>query len=89
MTKKMWMLAAILICGVTTVLTSCSNDDNSASSDSEKSKAVDYSDKDNWLNRPDATKAVDCFYVYPTEYVDDSEGASMFADINNQILREA
>ena len=58
-------------------------------SDSEKSKAVDYSDKNNWLRQPEKTKDVDVFYVYPTEYVDDSEGASMFADINDKSLRGA
>ena len=80
-----WMLAAILICGAT-VLASCSdNADNPA--DSEKAKAPDYSDKNNWLRQPKATKDVDVFYVYPTEYSDDSEGASMFADINDKSLR--
>ena len=80
-----WMLAAILICGAT-VLASCSdNTDNPA--DSEKAKAPDYSDKNNWLRQPKATKDVDVFYVYPTEYSDDSEGALMFADINDKSLR--
>ena len=88
---KKWMLAAILICG-TSVFTACSSKKNtkaSTDSDSEKSEAVDYSDKNNWLRQPEITKDVDCFYVYPTEYVDDSEGASMFADINDKSLRGA
>ena len=86
-----WMLAAILICGTTMVLSSCTNEsDNPAPVDPEsESKAPDYSDKNNWLRRPEATKDVDVFYVYPTEYSDDSEGASMFADINDKSLREA
>ena len=86
-----WMLAAILICGTTMVLSSCTNEsDNPAPVDPEsESKAPDYSDKNNWLRQPKATKDVDVFYVYPTEYSDDSEGASMFADINNKDLREA
>ena len=91
--KKMmqWMLASILISGTTMVLSSCTNEsDNPAPVDPEsESKAPDYSDKNNWLRQPQATKDVDVFYVYPTEYSDDSEGASMFADINNKSLREA
>ena len=73
------------------VLSSCTNEsDNPAPVDPEsESKAPDYSDKNNWLRQPKATKDVDVFYVYPTEYSDDSEGASMFADINNKDLREA
>ena len=53
-----------------------------------KENAPDYSDKNNWLRQPEATKDVDVFYVYPTEYADDSEGASMFADINDKSLRQ-
>ena len=91
--KKMmqWMLASILISGTTMVLSSCTNESNNpAPVDPEsESKAPDYSDKNNWLRQPQATKDVDVFYVYPTEYSDDSEGASMFADINNKSLREA
>lgn len=54
----------------------------------ETEKTVDYSDKNNWLRQPEITKAVDCFYVYPTEYSDDSEGASTFADIKDNSLRQ-
>ena len=61
----------------------------SVNTESEQYEALDYSDKNNWLRQPEATKDVDVFYVYPTEYADDSEGASMFADINDQSLREA
>ena len=88
---RMWINAAILICGTTMLFNSCSNkDDNPVPPNPEsEDKAPDYSDKNNWLRQPEATKDVDVFYVYPTEYVDDSEGASMFADINNEILREA
>ena len=88
---RMWMNAAILICGTTMLFTSCSNkDDNPVPPNPEsEDKAPDYSDKNNWLRQPEATKDVDVFYVYPTEYSDDSEGASMFADINNMSLREA
>ena len=47
----MWMLAVILTCGTTTLLTSCSStSDNPANPDSEKIKATDYSNKANWLH---------------------------------------
>ena len=70
------MLAAILICGTTMVLSSCSsNDDNPA--EPETVKAIDYSQKSNWLQLPEITKDVDAFYIYGTSYIDDSykEGA--------------
>ena len=85
-----WMLAAILICGIS-VFVACSSKKNNTApkdSDSEKSEAVDYSDKNNWLRQPEITKDVDCFYVYPTEYSDESEGAPVFANINDKSLRE-
>ncbi len=50
--------------------------------------SVDYSDRSNWLRMPEITKDVDAIYIYPTEYADDSEGAPMFADINDKTLRE-
>lgn len=81
--QKKWMLAAILTCGATVGLTSCSSsDDNTV-----PVKAVDYSDENNWMHQPEATKDVDCFYVYPTEYVDDSEGAPVFAAIDDPEMR--
>ena len=86
---KLWMIASILICS-TSVFTACSSKNKVPKDpDSEKSETVDYSDKNNWLRQPEITKDVDVFYVYPTEYVDDSEGASMFADINDMSLRGA
>jgi len=87
---KMWMIAAILACGTTMMLTSCSGkDDNPVPSNPEsEDKAPDYSDKNNWMRQPEPTKDVDVFYVYPTEYVDNSEGASMFAPINDKSLRQ-
>ena len=85
----MWMLTTIFICSMTLVLTSCSvKDDNPVPVNPEsENKAPDYSDKNNWMRQPEPTKDVDVFYVYPTEYVDDSEGASMFAPINDKSLR--
>ena len=86
---KKWMLAAILICGTTTVLTSCSsNDDNPV--EPETVKATDYSQKSNWLQLPEITKDVDAFYIYGTSYIDDSfkEGAPNYAPIDNQEMRQ-
>ena len=48
--SKLWMLAAILTCGATMVLTSCSSkDDNPApvKPDSEADVTIDYSDDNN------------------------------------------
>ena len=79
-----WMLAVILTCGTTTVLTSCSsNDDNPV--EPETVKATDYSQKSNWLQLPEITKDVDAFYIYSTLYVESSfeEGAPDYAPLNN------
>ena len=89
--KIQWLMAAILVCGTTMVLTSCSSKNmNTATADaeSEQYEAPDYSDRNNWMKQPEATKDVDCFYVYPTEYADDSENATTFADINEKTMRE-
>jgi hypothetical protein len=66
-----------------------SNDDNTTPKDpeSEKSEAVDYSDVKNWMRQPKATKDVDAFFVYPTEYDDPSEGAPKFAPIDEPAMR--
>ena len=73
------------------MLAGCSNDnqDENTNDDPVVYKPIDYSNKNNWLRQPEITKDVDCFYVYPTEYSDDSEGASMFADVNDKSLRDA
>ena len=85
------MLAAILICGTTMVLTSCHTEGDDivepANPESGKSEAVDYSDKNNWMRQPEATKDVDVFFVYPTEYEDYSEGAPLFAAIDEPAMR--
>ena len=52
-------------------------------------EAPDYSDKNNWMRQPEITKDVDTIYIYPTEYSDDSEGAPVFADIDQKSVREA
>ena len=80
---KKWMLAAILVCGATTVMTSCSDDND----DSSKSEilATDYNVKTNWLKFPKITKDVDAFYIYSTLYVESSfeEDAPDYAPLNN------
>ena len=47
----------------------------------------DYSDPANWLKIPEVTKEVDTFYIYPTAYLDSSEGAPDVCDIDSEILR--
>ena len=47
---------------------------NSESSETAESR-VDYSDPYNWLYRPEISKEVDIFYVYPT--VSSNETGSM------------
>ena len=88
--SKKWMLAAILICGAS-IFTACTSnkEDNPvpATPEDEQSKAVDYSDKNNWMYLSEATKDVDVFYVYPTEYVNESEGAPKFAPIDDPAMR--
>jgi len=89
--NSLWMLAVILICGSALVLASCARKNKqqlAAQSDGEEQKMPDYSNKNNWMQQPEATKDVDVFFVYPTEYVDDSPGAPTFADINEKKMRE-
>ena len=83
---KKWMLAAILICG-TSVFTACSSNDDDQAPKEYKSE-VDYSDKNNWMRQPVATKDVDAFFVYPTEYDDPAEGAPKFAPIDAAAMRQ-
>ena len=49
---------------------------------------IDYSNKNNWMKQPKITKNVDTIYIYPTEYDDNSAGAPIFADINEEAMRE-
>ena len=81
----MWMNAAILICGTTTMLSSCvSESDNPASVD-PASVPTDYSNKEHWLSLPEITKDVDAFYIYSTSYIESSfeEGAPDYAPLDN------
>ncbi len=79
------MNAAILICGTTTMLSSCvSESDNPASVD-PASVPTDYSNKEHWLSLPEITKDVDAFYIYSTSYIESSfeEGAPDYAPLDN------
>ena len=67
------MLAAILICGTTMVLSSCSSKDNSSSTEPKNAGAPDYSQKSCWHQIPEITKEFDTFFIYPTEYIGSNE----------------
>ena len=47
----------------------------------------DYSDSTNWLAIPEITKDVDTFYIYPTAFMDASEGAPVICEIDSEIMR--
>ena len=49
---------------------------------------INYADPNNWMKQPKITKNVDTIFIYPTEYIDDSEGAPTFADINEKLMRK-
>ena len=78
---KKWMLAAILICGTTTVLNSCSSNPNDAG-------APDYSQKSCWYKIPEITKEFDTFFIYPTEYMGANEGDPDYASLDNPDMVE-
>ena len=68
-----WMLAAILTCGATMVITSCSSKDDNpvpVNPGSETEVIIDYSDDNNWVQTHKPTKDVDAFYIYSTSYID-------------------
>ena len=80
---KNWMLAAILICGTTMVLSSCTAESDNPAPD-PASVATDYSRAEHWLSLPDITKDVDAFYIYSTVYVETSfeKGAPDYATLD-------
>ena len=78
--KKM-MLAAILICGTTTLLNSCSRNPRDAG-------APDYSQESCWDKIPEITKEFDTFFIYPTEYMGSDEGAPDYAPLDNPDMVE-
>ena len=82
---KMWMNAAILICGTTTMLSSCASESDNPAPVDPASVATDYSDEEHWLSLPEITKDVDAFYIYSTSYIESSfeEGAPDYAPLDN------
>ena len=79
------MNAAILICGTTTMLSSCASESDNPAPVDPASVATDYSDEEHWLALPEITKDVDAFYIYSTSYIESSfeEGAPNFAPLDN------
>jgi hypothetical protein len=81
---KAMMQAAILICGATTVLTSCtSKDDNPIPTPTEDIGAPDYSKEACWWKIPEITKEFDTFYIYSTMYMGANEGDPDYATLDN------
>ena len=79
------MQAAILTCGATTVLTSCtSNDDNSVPTPTEDIGAPDYSKEACWWKIPEVTKEFDTFYIYSTIYFAGNESDPDYATLDNK-----
>ena len=52
-------------------------------------KPTDYSAVVNWMTKPAVTRAVDTFYIYPTAYIDMSEGAATICDIDDPLMRQS
>ena len=52
---KMWMNAAILICGTTTMLSSCASESDNPAPVDPASVATDYSDEEHWLIQTKST----------------------------------
>ena len=79
------MNAAILICGTTTMLSSCASESDNPAPVDPASVATDYSDEEHWLSLPEITKDVDAFYIYSTSYIESSfeEGAPDYAPLDN------
>ena len=81
---KKSLLAATLVCGATSVLTSCgSNEDKPVPVNPEDPNAIDYSQKANWYKIPEITKEFDTFYIYSTMYMGASEGDADYAELDN------
>ena len=81
---KNGMLAAILVCGTTTGLTSCTDkNDNPTPVNPEDAGAPDYSKKACWYKMPEITKEFDTFYIYSTIYFGANEGDPDYATLDN------
>jgi len=85
MKKK--MLAATLICGATTVLTSCNSNSDTPTPvpvPTEDTGAPDYSKEACWWKLPEITKEFDTFYIYSTIYMGANEGDPDYATLDNR-----
>ena len=64
------------------------NEAENTTEDTVSEEAADYSIQDNWLHLPDeVTKQVDTIYLYPTAFMDASEGAPEICEIDNESMR--
>ncbi len=90
MTKlKKMLLAATLVCGATTALTSCSNSNKEENqtpppTTPAQSGAPDYSKESCWFKLPEITKKFDTFYIYSTIYFGMNEGDPDYAALDNR-----
>lgn len=87
MKQKMWkkLLAMALAVSLVTVgVTGCGGTQSSSDEGQTETAdaASDYSDDGNWLKKPEITKDIDTFYIYPTAYNDDAEDAPDICDID-------
>ena len=81
------MLAATLICGATTVLTSCNSNSDTPTPvpvPTEDTGAPDYSKEACWWKIPKITKEFDTFYIYSTMYMGANEGDPDYATLDNR-----
>ena len=47
---------------------------------------VDYSQESSWFMVPEITKEVDTFFIYPTVYIDEAEGAPDYAPLGEPMM---
>ena len=78
------MLAAILVSGTMSGLTSCSDKNNDTTPTTpEDTTIADYSLKNNWHKIPEIVKEFDTFYIPATNYDGYEDGDPTFAPIND------
>ena len=86
--KKRWMTVLIAGMVAASALCACAPEANKGYEIGELvGTSSDYSKADNWLNIPEITKEADTFYIYPTVYIDTSEGAPQIAPIDSVSMR--
>ena len=94
------LITAALVISIFFVLSACAGNARSLGSteeSKERDKAAaeeiiptDYEDDDNWLLHPkERTKLIDTVYLYPTAFMDASEGAPTVCDIDEPAMRKA